>query len=540
VCLDGVFGNEKLRGDLAIAEAAGDQGEDFELAGRDAEGLLAGRIGSEGFTAAGFRGSFRRDSHFPHHDRFADGFATARDAEAKPDAEGREQDGDERAVELDGVLDDDEAVFGVLEGGDEEAADETENEDVALHGREEVYPQSDLTQPDSGATIGEQMANIARAPVGFLPGIQESCRDAAGHVSTDRAENRDGVGVIDAVRGTDDIQTADDGWLLDDCSPRPQLIGIARMAAEGESLREGHNIEYFTLESRSLLSKVVSQRNLPFTWAINPYRGCEFACKYCYARYTHEFMELRDGVDFERKIFIKKHAAELLRRELKRVKRGEQIAIGTATDPYQPAERRFEVTRAILEEFARHSGLEIGMVTKSNLVTRDAGIFRQIAEKNRLFVNVTITTVDVELARKLEPRAPRPDLRLEAVRQLNLAGVNAGVICAPVLPDITDRPRDLEALVKAASEAGAKYVYANALFLKPCSAAVFFPFLEAEFPKLMEVYRARYRERAFLPKGYAERLSRLMSALREKYGFDSKQASARAHVVGDEQMALFG
>ena len=386
------------------------------------------------------------------------------------------------------------------------------------------------------------MANISKAPIGFLPGIQESCRDAAGPVSADWPENRDGVGVIDRVRNTDDIQTADDGWLLDDCSPQPQLIGIARMAAEGESLREGHNVEYFTLDSRSLLSKVVSQRNLPFTWAINPYRGCEFACKYCYARYTHEFMELRDGVDFERKIFIKQHAAELLRRELKRVKRGEQIAIGTATDPYQPAERRFEVTRAILEEFARHSGLEIGIVTKSNMVTRDAEVFRRIAEKNRLFVNVTITTVDVELARKLEPRAPRPDLRLEAVRQLNLAGVNAGVICAPVLPEITDRPRDLEALVKAASEAGAKYVYANALFLKPCSAAVFLPFLEAEFPKLVEVYRARYRERAFLPKGYAERLSRLISALREKYGFDSKHArtSARAHVVGDEQMALFG
>ena len=127
--LDGVFGDEKLRCDLAIAQAAGDQGEDFELACRDAEGLLLGCIGSEGFEGRGFG----RDKHFPHHDRFADGFATARDAEAEPDSESREEDGDERAVELDGVLDDDEAVFGVLEGGDEEAADETEDEDVALH-----------------------------------------------------------------------------------------------------------------------------------------------------------------------------------------------------------------------------------------------------------------------------------------------------------------------------------------------------------------------------------------------------------------------
>ncbi|MGA9414133.1 MAG: radical SAM protein, partial [Terriglobales bacterium] len=218
-----------------------------------------------------------------------------------------------------------------------------------------------------------------------------------------------------------------------DPESRPKLIGIARLAADADSLREGHNVEYFTLGTRSLLSRVVSARKLPFTWAINPYRGCEFACKYCYARYTHEFMELRDGVDFEQKIFVKQQAAALLRSELKKVKRGEEIAIGTATDPYQPAERRFEVTRAILEELAQHSGLEIGIVTKSNLVTRDADILRRIGERSRIFVNVTVTTVDADLARKLEPRAPRPDLRLEAVRQLNLAGVDAGVICAPVL-----------------------------------------------------------------------------------------------------------
>src|ERR1700752_2398784 len=142
--------------------------------------------------------------------------------------------------------------------------------------------------------------------------------------------------------------------LLPDSDHAPKLIGIARIAAAGESLREGHNVEYFTLGIRSLLSRVVSQRSLPFDWAINPYRGCEFACKYCYARYTHEFMELRDGVDFERKIFVKQHAAQLLRQELRRVKAGEEIAIGTATDPYQPAERRFEITRALLEELARH------------------------------------------------------------------------------------------------------------------------------------------------------------------------------------------
>ena len=331
--------------------------------------------------------------------------------------------------------------------------------------------------------------------------------------------------------------------LLPDSEPRPKLVGIARIAAAGESLREGHNVECFTLGTRSLLNRVVSRRNLPFAWAINPYRGCEFACKYCYARYTHEFMELRDGIEFEQKIFVKQHAADLLRHELKKVKRGEEIAIGTATDPYQPAERRFEVTRGILEEFTRHSGFEIGIVTKSNMVTRDAEILRRIAENNRIFVNVTVTTVDVELARKLEPRAPRPDLRLETVRQLNLAGVDAGVICAPVLPEITDRPRDLEALVKAASEAGAKYIFANPLFLKPCSAAVFLPFLEEHFPALVGNYKRRYESRAFLPKGYAQRLSQLMAALRRKYGIGNQHArsSQRTHAgeIANQQLGLF-
>jgi DNA repair photolyase len=330
--------------------------------------------------------------------------------------------------------------------------------------------------------------------------------------------------------------------LIPDAEPSPKLVGIARIAAAGESLREGHDVEYFTLGTRSLLNRVVSRRNLPFAWAINPYRGCEFACKYCYARYTHEFMELRDGIDFEQKIFVKQHAAELLRRELRRVKPGEGIAIGTATDPYQPAERRFEVTRGILEELSRHAGLDIGVVTKSNLVVRDVEILRRIAENNRLHVSMTVTTVRTDLARILEPRAPRPDLRLEALRQLNVAGVRSGVMCAPVLPEITDAPRDLEALVKAAANARAEYIFANPLFLKPCSAAVFLPFLEENFPALVETYRKRYAGRAFLPKGYGERISQLVAALRKKYGIgsghESRNQPARAG-KGTRQLDLF-
>jgi DNA repair photolyase len=326
-------------------------------------------------------------------------------------------------------------------------------------------------------------------------------------------------------------------------SDRPKLIGIARLAAESESIREGHNIEYFTLPTRSILNRVVSSRNLPFTWAINPYRGCEFACKYCYARYTHEFMEMTDE-DFEHKIFVKQHAANLLRQELRKVKRGEEIAIGTATDPYQPAERRYEITHAILEEFARHRGFKLGIVTKSNLVVRDAELLRAISQHNRLFVNITITTVNTDLARILEPRAPRPDLRLEAVRQLNLTGVAAGVICAPVLPGITDNPCDLEALVEAAAQAGAKYLFANALFLKPCSASVFLPFLEKQFPHLVASYRERYEQRAFLPPAFGKRLSQLMARLRDKYGITNayERYARSAHNVPSpdgDQLSLF-
>jgi len=146
-------------------------------------------------------------------------------------------------------------------------------------------------------------------------------------------------------------------------------------------------------------------------------------------------MEMRDGVDFERKIYVKQHAAEMLRRDLRRVKPDEGIAIGTATDPYQPAEKKYEVTRAILEEMARQRGLEIGIVSKSTLMLRDIDVLRRVAERNRLFVNVTITTLNVGLARMLEPRAPRPDLRLDALRKLNEAGISTVEALADMTPE---------------------------------------------------------------------------------------------------------
>ncbi len=334
------------------------------------------------------------------------------------------------------------------------------------------------------------------------------------------------------------------------------LIGIARLAAEGEHIRDGHEVEFFTIETRSILNRCNVPR-MPFSWTINPFRGCEFACKYCYARYTHEFMELRDPAAFERLIYVKQNVVGQLRRDLKKVKKDEMIAIGTATDPYQPAERRYEVTRSILEELANYEGYDIGIVTKSNLVVRDAEVLRRIAERNKMYVNLTVTTLDYRLAHLLEPRAPRPDLRLAAVRELNRAGVPAGVICAPVIPGITDGVRELDTLVKATKDHDGQYVYANPLFLKPCSAKVFIPFLEKEFPHLVKAYRERFGEKAFVSAAYRKRISELMRKLRNKYGigtrpryeqqsddvgkprFEAEQATLPDMGPRDEQLKLF-
>jgi DNA repair photolyase len=313
----------------------------------------------------------------------------------------------------------------------------------------------------------------------------------------------------------------------------PGLTGIARLAAQGESLRDGHSVEYFTLRSRSILNRCTAPR-MPFAWTINPYRGCEFACKYCYARYTHEFLEL-DELDFEQKIYVKQELAWLLRQELKKVKPHEEIAIGTATDPYQPAEKRHEATRSLLEVFAGQEGLSLGIVTKSNLVLRDLDLLQRIAARNKLHVSLTITAVDAELARILEPRAPRPDLRFAAVRELGQGGVAAGVLVAPVVPGITDGPPDLEALVRATAAAGGRHVFANPLFLKPCSAAIFLPFLEEHFPHLVADYRRRYEGRSFVPAAYRRRLSELMARLRRKYGFVSAHDRKRLVTAARER-----
>lgn len=302
-----------------------------------------------------------------------------------------------------------------------------------------------------------------------------------------------------------------------------RLIGIARIASHASLADTGHQVEYRSLNVRSILNTSVSKRGLPFRKSINPYRGCEFACRYCYARYTHEFMELRDPELFEKRIFIKQNAAWLLKQELRKLRPNERIALGTATDPYQPIERRLKITQSLLEVMAECRGLRLGIVTKSPLILRDIALLKRLAEKNRLVLHITITTPDVRLARILEPRAPRPDLRFRTVATLRNAGLRTGILCCPIMPGITDTPSAFDSMAKRAKEVDANFLAANPLFLKPCSKGTFLAFVKQYFPALEASYEKRYAEDAFVSKAYSKRISDMLAAVVRKYGLGVRQ-----------------
>lgn len=298
--------------------------------------------------------------------------------------------------------------------------------------------------------------------------------------------------------------------------PARRLNLLARSAAAAPLDSAGHRTEYRPVQSHSIISKVNSHRDLPFTHAINPYRGCEFACRYCFARYAHEFIELTPE-DFEHKIFFKENAGWLVQQELARLNPSTSIALGTATDPWQPIERRQRITRSILEAFAKSNGFNLGVVTKSTLIVRDIELLRTISRRHKLTVHLTVTTMDTALARILEPRAPRPDLRIWALRRLREAGIRAGVLCSPIMPGISDMRSSIEAVAKAAAEAGASFFAANPLFLKPCSLPTFFKFVEEHFPGLLAAYRQRYGANAFVSAEYSKRIADLVDAICRRY-----------------------
>ena len=302
-----------------------------------------------------------------------------------------------------------------------------------------------------------------------------------------------------------------------------KLVGIARLANQAEVADTGHLTEYRAIQVRSILNKSVSKRGLPFGKSINPYRGCEFGCRYCYARYTHEFMELRDPELFERLIFVKQNAAWLLRQELRKLRSGEEIAMGTATDPYQPIERRMRVTQSILEVMAECRGLRLGIVTKSTLILRDIDLLKKFATRNQLAIHLSITTPDTKLARILEPRAPRPDLRFKTVSALRGAGLRTGILCCPIMPGINDTPAAFDAMAKRAKAAQASFLAANPLFLKPCSKGTFLAFVHQNFPTLEASYEKRYADDAFTSKAYQKRIADMLAVVVKKYDLGKRR-----------------
>jgi DNA repair photolyase len=327
--------------------------------------------------------------------------------------------------------------------------------------------------------------------------------------------------------------------LFPDLQGANRLVGIARLASEGELLDAKRRVEYRDLPTRRFIGRA-SGRKMPFEWTINPYRGCEFGCKYCYARFTHEFLELRDTVQFETLIYAKQFMPQAFRRELAHVPRTDGICLGTATDPYQPAERRYEVTRRILHVFAEEYGRSLSITTKSDLVTRDLDLLKVIAQRNILHVFMTITTTDEHLARLLEPYAPRPSLRVAALGKLAAAGIRSVVLASPLMPLINDSRANLNAVAKAAAGAGAVYLMGGVLFLKPCAQKAFFPFVEERFPHLLRRYREHYERGAFLKGHYPEMMKQRLREVRAAHGLTKRPEPYEPDQwLGDPQMQLF-
>jgi DNA repair photolyase len=283
-------------------------------------------------------------------------------------------------------------------------------------------------------------------------------------------------------------------------------------------------------------------------WSINPYVGCAFGCAYCYARYAHRYVmeraadndrmedslherydEMPPWLAFERNIFVKQNAPEVVARTLRHgserhlaLLKGETIVIGTATDPYQPGERKFRVTRRILEVLAEHPGLKVSIISKSPLITRDIDVLSRINRISELHIHLSLITLRRDLARRLEPRSPTPESRVRALRRLR------------VLPGITDNPSDLENLVKTVSEAGATYVGACALRLRATARDRYLPFIAQEFPHLEERYRNTYASGYNAGERYREGLARFFDRICAKYRVESWSRMESDDDQGDE------
>jgi len=309
--------------------------------------------------------------------------------------------------------------------------------------------------------------------------------------------------------------------------------------------RRRRGAEFVSLPIRSLLNSPV-QTGMGF-WSVNPYVGCEFGCTYCYARFAHQYVVERAGArgappqgawtqeDFEHRIFVKAAAPDVLALTLRPGRiGGHAIAIGTATDPYQPAERTFRVTRRILERLAQFHGLRIGIVTKSPLVARDVDVLTRLAERSEVTIHLSLITVDAPLLRRLEVRSPAPGARLRAVGKLARAGLRAGVMIAPILPGITDDVPHLEALISAAKNAGARFAGTTPLRMYAAVRRRFFPVVAAEFPHLLAKYERAFDGGGALSPSYVAALKARVTRLRRKIGIPAAPTTERTPGVWEE------
>jgi DNA repair photolyase len=316
-------------------------------------------------------------------------------------------------------------------------------------------------------------------------------------------------------------------------TPGVPAPGFVRRIGDIVDRRRG--VEFQELDSRSLVNRLTGAA-MPFGWTVNPFRGCELGCRYCYARPTHEYLGHCRPEEFEDRIYVKRSDASRLMIDLKKARdSGKEVAIGAATDPYQPAETRFQITRGVLEAMTRVPGLRVGITTKSPAVTRDLDLLRVIARDSELHVNMSVISLDADLLRLIEPRAPRPDLRLRAVRMLSETNVPTRLFVMPVLPLITDGDANLRALLRAARSAGAQEAICNALFLRTAMVWGFFlRFVEVEFPWALARYRELYPRPGSAPPAYQDAIEQRVAALAREAGFPARSRDER---VRDEAPA---
>jgi DNA repair photolyase len=287
---------------------------------------------------------------------------------------------------------------------------------------------------------------------------------------------------------------------------------------------------FYEIRAKSIINRVPGSSYLPFEWTINPYRGCGHACRYCFARSTHTYLDLDAGNDFDSRVVVKVNAGELLRRELATRKwRGDPIAMGTNVDCYQRAEGRYRLMREILGAL-RDFANPFSILTKGTLILRDLDLLRQAAEVTEVGLAVSVGLVDERLWRSAEPGTPSPRRRLDVVRRLSDAGFAVGVLMAPILPGLTDDDESIEATVAAIAAAGAASLTPIVLHLRTGAREWYGRWLARAHPELVERYRRTYARGAYAPKDYQREVTARVRTAARRHGLagDGSGSSSRS------------